>query len=262
MYDCSTIQQLVHASVDRELDVTESLRVQDHIAACESCREILLDEQTFLTLMTTVLEPPRAPERTRLAVRETLSQEVARGRRTQQRRRRALVSPSMLAAAVALTIFFAVPHTPVSDLVNVALAEHRLYLKDPRRLQFHTSDRRAVGHWLDQRAPFPLQIPNHHASDVRLVGATVRTGPNVSAILSYEWGGTPVSLLIAPMRTTPFNDAESRTFRNVLFHTARLDGRHVLQWSDHRYTYVLVACRDLPIVSLPFVVQETAGTSE
>lgn len=258
MNGCSTIQQLVHASVDRELDVKESLRVQDHISACESCRGILLDEQTFITLMTTVLEPPRAPERTRLAVRETLSQEVARVRRT-QRRRWALVSPGMLAAAAVLAVFFAVPHTRVPDLVNVALAEHRLYLTDPTRLQFHASDRRVVGHWLDERSPFPLRIPNH-ASDVRLVGAAVRSGSNTSAILTYEWGGTPVSLLIAAARTIPFDDAEARTFRNVLFHTARLEGRHVLQWSDHQHTYVLVACRDFPIASLPFTVQETAGT--
>jgi anti-sigma factor RsiW len=153
-------------------------------------------------------------------------------------------------------VFFAVPHTRVPDLVNVALAEHRLYLADPTRLQFHASDRRAAGHWLDQRAPFPLRIPNVHASEVRLVGATVRTGANASAILTYEWGGLPVSLLIAPTRTTPFNDAEALTFRNVLFHTARLEGRHVLQWSDHRYTYVLVACREIPIASLPFAEHE------
>jgi anti-sigma factor RsiW len=205
--------------------------------------------------MTTILEPPRAPERTRLAVRETLSQEVAHVRRT-QRRRWALVSPGMLAAGVALAVFFAVPHTRVPDLVNVAMAEHRLYLKDPRRLQFHASDRRVAGHWLGQRVPFPLRIPNIYAADVRLVGAAVKTGPNTSVILTYEWGGMPVSLLIAPTRTIPFDDAEALTFRNALFHTARLEGRHVLQWSDDRYTYVLVACREIPIASLPFAEHE------
>ncbi len=260
MYDCATIRTLVHASVDRELDVKESLRVQDHVTACESCRDILLDEQTFITLMTTVLEPTPAPERTRLAVRETLSQEVARVRRT-QRRRWALASPGTLAAGFALAVFFAVPHPQVPDLVNVALAEHRLYLKDPARLQFHASDSRAVGHWLDRQAPFTIRIPQHDAAAVRLVGTAVRTGPNASATLAYEWGGTPLSLLIAPVQSLLFDDSAAMTYRNRLFHTARLEGRHVLQWSDHLYTYVLVACRELPIASLPFAIEKPEGTS-
>ncbi len=260
MYDCSTIRTLVHASVDRELDVKESLRIQDHVAECESCRDILLDEQTFITLMTTVLEPPRAPERTRLAVRETLSQEVARVRRT-RRRRWALVSPGTLAAGLALAMFFAVPHARVPALVHVALAEHRLYLKDPARLQFRASDSHAVGYWVAQQAPFPLRIPDHDAADLRLVGAAVRTGPNASAILAYEWGGTSLSLLIAPLQSLSFDDSAALTFRNMLFHTARLEGRHVLQWSDQFYTYVLVACRELPIGALPFAVEKPEGTS-
>lgn len=260
MYDCSTIRQLVHATVDRELDVKESLRVHAHVAECESCREVLINEQTFVSLTTTVLEPNPVPEHTRLAVREALSNEVTRVRGT-QRRRWALVSPGMGAAVAALAVFFVIPRAHVPELVNVALTEHRIYLTDPDRLQFHAADHREVEHWLRQRTPFPLRIPTHDPAEVRLVGAAVRAGPTVSAILTYTWEGTPVSLLIAPTRTSPFNGGEALAFKNVLFHAARVEGRHVLQWSDHRHTYVLVACRELPPASLPFVVPDTERPS-
>ncbi|HET8760737.1 MAG TPA: zf-HC2 domain-containing protein [Nitrospiria bacterium] len=253
MYDCREIRQLVHASLDRELDVTASLLVQDHVAWCGACREILLDEQTFLTLTTIVLEPPRAPDRTRSAVRETLSREVASVQRT-RRRRHGLLSRGTLAAGLVLAVFFSVPHMRVPDLVKIAVAEHRLYLQDPARLPLATSDVREAQHWLDRRLPFSARIPDRTTPRARLVGASARTGPNASAILTYTWDGMPISLLIAPARTVQFSGADAVTFRNVVFQTALVESRRVLRWSDDRHTYVMVACGDVPIESLPFAV--------
>jgi predicted anti-sigma-YlaC factor YlaD len=51
MYDCSEIHKLLHPALDRELDIKESLRVQSHLKDCPPCREQLLDEQEFLTLL-------------------------------------------------------------------------------------------------------------------------------------------------------------------------------------------------------------------
>jgi hypothetical protein len=253
--DCQSIRQLVHASVDRELDVKESIYVQTHVAGCEDCRDILHDEQTFVTLTTTVLEWPRAPEGTRRAVRETLSNEVVRMGRT-QRRLWTLLVPGAVVVLVALGVLFALPHARVPDLVTVAMAEHRLYMQDVTRLQVHDSDVRVIGRWIDQQAPFPLDIPPHN-NDLRLVGATVKPAPDASAILAYDWAGKALTLLIAPTQPMPFDEASAITFRNVLFHTARLEGRQVLQWSDDRYMYVLISCREFPIASLPFAVRPT-----
>jgi hypothetical protein len=253
--DCRRIRQLVHASVDRELGVKESIHVQTHVAGCEECRDILNGEQTFVTLTTTVLERPRAPERTRRAVKEILSNEVVRIGRT-KRRLWTLLVPGVVIVLVALGVLFALPHARVPDLVTVALAEHQLYMEDATRLQVHDSDVRVVRRWIDQQAAFPFHIPPHH-NDLRLVGATVRPAPNASAILAYDWAGKALTLLIAPTQPIPFNEASAITFRNVLFHTARLEGRRVLQWSDDRYMYVLISCREFPIASLPFSVLPT-----
>lgn len=252
MYDCREIRRLVHASLDRELDVTDSLLVQSHVAECGDCREILLDEQTFLRLTSIVLEPPRAPERTRSAVREALSREVASGQRT-RRRRQGLRSPGTLAAGLVLAVFFSVPHMRVPDLVKIAVAEHRLYLQDPARLPIATSDVREAQRWLDRRLPFSARIPDRTTPRAHLVGAAARTKPN-AAVLTYTWDGMPISLLIAPARTVRFSGADAVTFRNVVFDTARVEGRRVLRWSDDRHTYVLVACGDIPIESLPFAM--------
>ncbi|MFZ5875528.1 MAG: zf-HC2 domain-containing protein [Nitrospirota bacterium] len=259
MDDCHRIRQLVHAAVDRELDVKDSLHVHTHVAGCEDCRDIFLGEQTFVTLTTAVLAPSPAPERTRRAVRETLSNEVVRVSR-RKRRRRALIVSGAVAVLVAVGVFLTVRHAGVPDLVHVALAEHRLYMNNATRLQIQGSDARVVGRWLNQQAPFPLHIPPHN-HDLRLVGASVRPAPDASAILAYKWEGKAVSLLIAPAQPMPFDDATAMTFRNVLYHTAHIEGRQVLQWSDDRYMYVLISCREFPIASLPFDVPPTGNSS-
>ncbi len=259
MYDCSEIRKLIEPSLDRELDIKESLRVQGHLKDCAPCRELLLDEQEFLALLPSMLAPDPAPECARLAVTETLSQEV---RRLNQTRRRwgALVSPGMLLAVATLALFFLIPRFQIPPLVKIALAEHRLYMKDPTLLRIKGDDVRAVTRSLERRLPFPLHIPPKTVDNAQLVGANVTDGPNRAAVLAYMVDGEHVSLLVTTPREIRFSSADTRTFKNTLFHTAQLEGRHVLQWSDHRHTYVLVACRNTPVNSLPFALLTADGS--
>ncbi len=258
MYDCSEIRKLIEPSLDRELDVKEALRVQSHLKDCAPCRELLLDEQEFLALLPSALAPAPAPEFLRLSVAEALSQEV--GRLNQTRRRwRALASPGMLLAVATLALFLAIPRSQVPPLVKLALAEHRLYMHDASLLQVRGDDVQTVRRALEQRLPFPLHLPPKTVDNVQLVGADVTDGRNQAAVLAYMVDGAHVSLLVTTPREIPFSSADTRTFKNTLFHTAQLERRHVLQWSDHRHTYVLVACRNTPVDALPFAVLTADG---
>lgn len=260
MYDCSEIHKLLHPSLDRELDVKESLRVQTHLKDCAPCRERLLDDQEFLTRLPSLLTPPPAPDTLRQAVGDALSREM--DRLDQSRRRwRALASPSMLASvAVLLALFSAIPSPQIPPLVKTALAEHRLYMKDPTRLQIKGANVNTVTQSLEERLPFPVHIPPHATADVELVGADVRSSPIPSAVLAYQVSGSPVSLLVTTPREIPLSNVGARTFKKTLFHSTILEGLHVLQWSDHRHTYVLVACRETPVDGLPFAVLTADGS--
>jgi anti-sigma factor RsiW len=252
VYDCSSFRKLIDASLDRELEIKEALGLQTHLTDCAECREILLDERDWLALIQSAGAPTPAPERTRLAVQDALSWEVDRTRQRRQRLR-ALMSPRMLAALAALALFFVFPRAQVPDVVKIALAEHRASMTVPHGLHIKTSDATVVRTWLNRRLPFTVHVPTKAGADLRLLGATVRTGPTPAAVLTYDFGGAPISLLVAPPRTLAIENAHVMTFRNVVFHSARLENRHVLQWSDRRHTYVLVACREIPVESLPIV---------
>ncbi len=259
MYDCSTIRTLIHPHLDGELDVKESLRVQSHLQECEHCREVLLAEREFLTFCPSLLAPSPAPESARRSVTDALAREAER-LLVARRRRRGLASPGMVAAVIGLALFFAVPHREVPNLVKVAVAAHQRYMKDAAGLQFRSADIRTVTRWLEERLPYPIHVPVRSANDVRLVGADVTSGLDPAAILAYLIAGDHASLLVTSAREVPFSDADVTTFKNVLFHASDVEGRYVLQWSDHRHTYVLVACRATPLDDLPFAVQPTNGS--
>jgi anti-sigma factor RsiW len=260
MYGCSETQKLIDPSLDRELEIQESLHVQTHLKDCAACRERLLDEQEFLALLPSLLAPSPAPETLRLGVRDALSREAQRLEQN-KRRWRALLSPSMLASVAIMIVFLlAIPRPQIPPLIKIALAEHRHYMRDPGLLEIKSSDVNAVTRSLDARLPFPVHIPPSTAANVHLVGADIRREPTPSAVLAYRVNDSPVSLLVTAPREIALSNAEARTFKNTLFHSTWLEGLHVLQWSDNRHTYVLVACRDISIASLPFAVN-TANKS-
>lgn len=259
MYDCSTIRTLIHPHLDGELDVKESLRVQAHLQECASCRDVLLAERAFQNLVRPVATPHPAPESVRQGVLDALSRETERLLRA-RRRWRDLASPGMAAAVAALALFFALPHRYVPELVTVAVVAHQRYMKDATRLQIKNPDIRVVTRWMEERLPYPIHVPAQRATDVRLVGADVVSGRHPAAVLAYLVEGDHASLLVASSREVLFPGADVRTFKNVLFHSSDVERRHVLQWSDRRHTYVMVACRETPIDSLPFAVPSTNGS--
>jgi anti-sigma factor RsiW len=78
MYDCSSVMKLLHAHLDGELDVKESLRVQTHLQECPYCRENFVSEHAFQELVRHNASPPPAPEFARQCLSAALSREARR----------------------------------------------------------------------------------------------------------------------------------------------------------------------------------------
>jgi len=240
--DCSTIIKLIHAYLDGELDVKESIRVQAHLEECERCRRLYQDEKAFLDLLPSGLTTRSAPRLARQHISDALSREATR-RQRQRRRRMIAVSPAVLAAVAVLIAFFAAPRSHVPGLVQVAVSEHERYLKDPTSLGLTNSDHRTVVDWLRPRLQMPLHLPIDRIPEGQLAGATVLTRGGQAAYLVYRFGNEPVSLLVTTPRELRMFGEQVHTFKNTFFQPATVEGHHTLLWSDRRHTYVLVAER-------------------
>jgi anti-sigma factor RsiW len=152
MYDCSTIMKLVHAYLDGQLDVKESLRVESHVQECQDCRENYLAEKEFQSLVHRSATVTPAPGVCARCLQATLSGSASpRASALPPALSPPWVATSLVVAstvAVAFFIFLKVPGEQPPGLVKWAVAEHRQAIQDPSRLQITSSDPQVVSRWL------------------------------------------------------------------------------------------------------------------
>jgi anti-sigma factor RsiW len=243
MYDCSTIMKLVHAHLDGELDVKESLRVEAHLQECSYCRENFLAEKAFQSLVQRNRPVSPAPEFTARCLQAALDREVRHRVRARHSRSLPWIAAALfLVAAAAVFVALGDSNPRVPRLVKLAVDAHTTYLRDPASLDITSDDGAVVSAWLEERLHFPVGIPKTAMSELKLVGGSVLADAQTpTAYLAYRSEGETVSLLITPPQETRLNGRDVISFRNILFHPADVSGYHTLEWSDSGHTYVLVS---------------------
>lgn len=243
MYDCSTIMKLVHAYLDGQLDVKESLRVESHLQECQDCRENFLAEKEFLGLMHRNVVAAAAPEFASRCLQAALDREVRHRVRAQRFRRVPWMAAAIaLIGAVGLFVAMNESKTRVPRVVSLAVEAHAAYLGDHDTLDVTSRDSTAVSAWLSKQLPFNVALPNEAPPGLELLGGrVVGDSQTPAAYLAYAIGDETVSLLIMPPRETRLAGREVISFRNILFHPADVAGYHTLEWSDNLNTYVLVS---------------------
>jgi anti-sigma factor RsiW len=240
MYDHATIMKLMHPFLDGALDVKESVRVETHLKGCEECRETVLAEKAFLSLVHEAAAVTPAPPFLASSLRAALDREVRQSPRRTARRPWIAAAAGIAVALVGLIVLGTVRHqTP--DVVKLAVRQHQLSLQQPDAFDVVGPDAPTVSAWLEHRLRFPVDLPHSSPAEFRLVGGRVaETASPPAAYLAYRVGTETVSLLIMPPQETRLAGRDVISFRNILFHPADVDGYHTLEWSDSRHTYVLV----------------------
>lgn len=243
MYDCSTVMKLMHPYLDGELDVKESVLVDEHLQGCEYCREAYLAERAFLSLIRSAAVVQPAPTYTAACLRAALDREVRQRLRQRGKSRLPWIASVVgIAIAVVGLIVLGTTRHQMPDLVQLAVQHHQLSLRQPHALDVIDDDPAVVAHWLERRLNFDVDIPRNSPEEFRLVGGRVAQTADIrAAYVAYRVGQETVSLLVTPPQEIRLAGRDVISFRNILFHPADVDGHHTLEWSDSRHTYVLVA---------------------
>lgn len=242
MDTCDSIIRLMTPYLDGELDVRESLRVDAHLQECEHCRETFLADKAFLTIVHDAAAVAPAPEFTARCLRAALDREVREAPPRRRSRVPWIAAVIGLATAATLLLSLGEPRHPVPDLVQLAVNQHRTYLRAPDSLDIRSDDGALVSSWLQSRLHFDIDIPKNTPPGYHLEGARIAADREPrAAYVAYTVGDETVSLLVTPPQEIRFAGREVISFRNMLFHPADVDGYHTLEWSDSRHTYVLVA---------------------
>lgn len=220
----------------------ESLRVQEHLEVCPSCRDTYIAECWVQTVAERSLIRTRAPASLRQRVVSAVSQEAGRKQRWQISLKVTLAGVLGGMIALSLSLGLLTQSRQASSLAQSAVVEHNRYSKNADALPVRGSESVAVAKRLEQHLPFRLGFPPEPVEGVRLLGGTVISVQGTeAAYLLYRVHGTPISLLLTTPRRTPFSNQNTTTFKNILLRATEIENYHTLQWSGHRLTYLLVS---------------------
>ena len=245
---CQELASYLDAYLDDELSVTETLRVQGHLAICRVCRGIVNSEAKLRQLVEADAVEDRAPEELRRRVLRQVAQ-ASRGQVEVPPPSWTFRAPALLvgalAAGVALAGLFAVwacvraaPNPVVSPLTADVASKHLAFSGREDALQLQTPDSDRAAAWLRERLTFPVKLPPFARPGERLLGARASSvADSPAAYLLYERDGRRTSLFI--FREVPglAGASATRWVEGVRFYTSSLQGTPVVWWEDAEVYY-------------------------
>jgi anti-sigma factor RsiW len=233
--NCS--DELIGGYLDRELDLSLHVALEQHIAVCEHCSEICAGLRTQKETIRSQAPYYRAPARLQRAIAEALrkNSEPERGghRESFAWRWFAVAATVLLAASVTWNVagFW---YAQREAIAQTLIASHIRSLMGNHLLDVASTDQHTVKPWFNGRTDFSPEVQDFGVQGFPLVGGR----------LDYVDGRTVAALIyrrrqhFINMFTWPSNSAyskESQLARN---------GFNVLQWSDGSMTYWVVSDLD------------------
>jgi anti-sigma factor RsiW len=233
--NCS--DELIDGYLDRELDFTLHLELEQHLTVCTHCSEICATLRTQKNAIRSQAPYYAAPARLERAVTEAL-------RKNDQPKRGALhqglawrwfaAAASVLLAASVTWNALGSLHAQREAIAQTLIASHIRSLMGDHLLDVASTDQHTVKPWFNGRTDYSPEVQDFGHQGFPLVGGR----------LDYVDGRTVAALIyrrrqhLINLFTWPTNSAypkESQFARN---------GFNVLQWSDGSMTYWVVSDLD------------------
>lgn len=237
---CEAFDTRIHAYVDGELDVSDTLAVEAHVAACPACRAGLEREQRLRALLR---RQPReaAPAELRAAVVTAVRGAV---RRRARRPWLGAAAAAATAAAAVLAVTWLGPARETAAVVGQLVDTHIAYAQLDRPAEFASSRPAEVGAWFLERAALRVTVPDYSMAGIRLVGGRVAdVGARRAAYLIYEKGRTLMSVFLAEADGARLDGTPER-FRGYTYLRRELKGYHTVAWAEGGVVFALVSMLD------------------
>jgi anti-sigma factor RsiW len=242
MHSCQSIDPLVTAYVDGEIDTAERIRVEEHLGRCASCHSRVAAERAARGLIHT-RKPGLCEETAPPALRDACAKaaEAASARRPPSRLPRVgeagagarRWAPLALAASLVLLVGGAFIYQLTSRSTTVLAAElaaDHVKCFALNRLLATQQNAAAVERAMADGFGWPAQLPEKpERMGLELVGARpCLYGEGRVAHIMYRYKGRPVSLFMLP------DTVRDESVVKAL-------GHHCAIWSEGGRTFVLVA---------------------
>ncbi len=232
---CAEAQRLLHAYLDRELGLTDSLAVEDHMEGCQECAA---SYKRFELLRAEIAGPglgSSVPDATLERLRGSIE------RRAGLQKERWWTSgwqmPALLAAVAAVAVIsLSLParFTSGGDSRDRAIVDsHLRSLLAGHLIDVASSDRHTVKPWFQGKIDFSPAVPDLSADGFVLSGGRLDVvDGRTLAVLVYKRREHIINVWISPAAAST---AQSEPERKDV------TGYHILRWSEKGMTYQAVS---------------------
>jgi mycothiol system anti-sigma-R factor len=225
--------RMLGAYLDGELDLTTSVKLEEHLAGCEACQQKMEAEQELVSLIQTEMPRFEAPPFLKTRIRAEIAEQRREGAPVSLWRRWKILwlASGAVVAALALWLSGVVPAGGVPAVVAEAVANHIRSLEANHLMDVASTDQHTVKPWFAGKLDYSPQVIDLSGAGYPLVGGRldVMDGRDVAAIV-YGRRKHFINLFIWP--------AGPHTLPSGL-HTE--NGYHTLAWTKSGMNYVAVS---------------------
>ncbi len=230
--NCELATQLVDAYIDGELDLANSVSMEEHIKNCTTCRQLVAERSQFVQLIQEQL--PRTQPSPFLATR-------VRSRSKLRQEEPALTHRSIplfawmgvptIGLVVALITFTVLHSNPASDLTEEAVSDHIRSLLANHLMDVASTDQHTVKPWFAGKLDYSPPVIDFSEQGYPLVGGRldILDHRTVAAVI-YQRRKHYINLFVWPADSA----ALSESIREK-------NGYHVFQWSKSGMNYMAVS---------------------
>lgn len=252
--NCTETQRLLHAYVDAELDMADTLAVEQHLQKCAACLQTYNNYQALRATIKTGSLYFQAPENLRKRIRSSVLKANKTAFISHMMSWRGLSVAAVLIFAVLLAVWgvthFLPTYVEENALPQEVLASHVRSLMANHLVDVPSSNQHTVKPWFNGKLDFSPSVPDLASQGFPLLGGRLDYVNNrpVAAVV-YKHQKHIINLFIWP--STQNTEGETGT--------TTLQGYHMIHWTKSGMTYWAVS--DLSLNELQKFVQLVQASS-
>jgi len=234
--NCIETQRLLHAYIDDELDMMDTLEVERHLQQCPTCLPIYNNYQALRTAVKTGSLYSQAPEKLRKRIRSSVPKANKAALIAQAISWRRLSVAAVLISAMLLTVWgvtrFWPAYVEAVSLPQEVLTAHVRSLMADHLVDVPSSDQHTVKPWFNGKLDFSPSVVDLASQGFPLLGGRLDYLDNrpVAAVV-YRHQKHIINLFIWPSTQNIGSETNTTT----------LQGYHLIHWTGSGMTYWVVS---------------------
>jgi anti-sigma factor RsiW len=235
--ECNRARELIDAYVDRELDVSLSTEIEQHIESCTACRALYEGRRALSVQLREPALYAATPEGLRRRIVNAITAEAPSAWSRPARRQWLQLAAASIAAAVlgSGTTYLSMTGGTRQSLADEVVANHvRSLLVENRVVDVPSSDEHTVKPWFNGKLDFAPPVIDLTSDGFPLLGGRLDyAGQRTVAALVYRHRQHIINLFLWP--------ADGGATGGGAMTTESMQGYHVLHWSSGGMAYWAVS---------------------